>query len=152
MNLLREVLYPIEDQGIAFGVTAPIGVVMPGGDPVVQPDFLLIRSEHRGIIADDGRIRGVPDLVAEVLSPIHPDYDVFVKRAAYARAGVPEYWILRPDTSDILVYSEPDGTLSDYTNVRRLAPDDELVLPTLPIKVAVGSLFEGEVSTVQSPQ
>ena len=34
----------------------------------VQPDFLLIRRERASIIAGDGRIRGVPDLIAEVLS------------------------------------------------------------------------------------
>ena len=70
---------------------------MPSADPV-QPDFLLIRSERRDIIADDGRIRGMPDLIAEILSPSNPDLDTVIKRAAYARAGVPEYWMLRPDT------------------------------------------------------
>lgn len=125
---------------------------MPDNDPVVQPDFLLIRAERRSIIAEDGRIRGVPDLIAEVLSASHPDYDVFVKRAAYARAGVPEYWILRPETRDILVYSEPDAALSDYTSVRRFTVESELVSPTLPITVAVAALFEDAVSPAVSAE
>ncbi len=141
-NLLRDIAIPIEDQGVGIGTMSPIGVVMPGDDPVVQPDFLLIRVERRSIIAADGRIRGVPDLIAEVLSPSHPDYDVFVKRGGYACAGVPEYWILRPETRDVLVYSEPDATLADFTSLQRFNVDNELVSPTLPIRVAVAGLFE----------
>jgi Uma2 family endonuclease len=141
-NLLRDVLYPLEDQRIAIGVMGPIGVVMPGNDPVVQPDFLLIRMERRNIISEDGRIRGVPDLIAEVLSASHPDYDVFIKRSAYARAGVPEYWILRSETRDVLVYSDPDAALSDFTNVQRFSVDTDLASPKLPIRVEVAALFE----------
>ncbi|MDQ3548007.1 MAG: Uma2 family endonuclease [Chloroflexota bacterium] len=146
-NLLRDIAFPSEDRGIAIGVMAPIGVVMAGGDPVVQPDFLLIRSEHRSIIAEDGRIRGVPDLIAEILSPSHPNFDTVIKRAAYARAGVPEYWILRPESRDILVCSEPDAMLSDYTSLHRFSAGNELLSPTLPISVAVAALFEDAVSS-----
>jgi Uma2 family endonuclease len=114
---------------------------MPGADPV-QPDFMLIRSARAHIIADDGRIRGVPDLIAEVLSPSHPELDTVIKRAAYARAGVPEYWILRPETRDVLVYTEPDTEQSDFNNLRRFTTGSELISVTLPIRVAVADLFE----------
>lgn len=67
-------------------------------------------------------------------------------RRAYARAGVPEYWILRPATRDVLVYTEPDTEQSDFTNLRRFATDDELVSTTLPIRVAVADLFEDQTS------
>jgi Uma2 family endonuclease len=139
--LVEHVGLPLKQRGIAVMSAAPVGVIMPGADPV-QPDFLLIRSERRDIIAEDGRIRGVPDLIAEVLSPSHPELDMVVKRAAYARAGVPEYWILRPETRDVLVYSEPDETLADFTSLQRFSVDSELVSPTLPIRVAVAALFE----------
>ena len=142
--LIEHVGLPMKQQGVVSVATAPVGVIMPGADPV-QPDFLLIRTERRHIIAEDGRVRGVPDLIAEILSPNHPELDTIVKRAAYARAGVPEYWILRSETRDILVYSEPDAALSDYTSVRRFTADSELVSPTLPITVAVAALFEDAV-------
>jgi Uma2 family endonuclease len=140
-RLDRRIGAVLEEEGVAIASTAPIGLIMPGADPV-QPDFLLIRSERAGIIADDGRIRGVPDLIAEVLSPSHPELDTVIKRAAYARAGVPEYWILRPATRDILVCSHPDAALSDYTEVRLFAADAELESPTLPLRVPVADLFE----------
>jgi Uma2 family endonuclease len=79
---------PLEERGVAIGVGSPVGVIMLGTDPV-QPDFLLIRTERASIIAEDGRVRGVPDLIAEVLSPSNPEYDLVTKRGAYARAGVP---------------------------------------------------------------
>jgi Uma2 family endonuclease len=139
--LVEHVGLPLKQRGIAVMSAAPVGIIMPGTDPV-QPDFLLIRSERRTIIAEDGRIRGVPDLIAEVLSPSHPELGTTIKRAAYARAGVPEYWILRPETRDVLIYSDPDASLADFTNVQRFAGDSELVSSTLPIRVAVATLFE----------
>lgn len=141
IRLDREVGAVLEAQGIAIVVTAPIGVLMEGADPV-QPDFLLIRTERSSIVADDGRIRGVPDLIAEVLSPIHPELDTVTKRAAYARAGVPEYWILRPATRDVLVCWHPDVDLGDFTEVRLFGTESELQSPTMPIRVSVASLFE----------
>ena len=149
LRLVGRVGLPLESRGLAITLIAPVGVLMPAADPV-QPDFLLIRTERTDIIAEDDRVRGVPDLIAEVLSPNHPELDTVVKRAVYARAGVPEYWILRPETRDILVYSEPDTSLSDFTSVQRFAVDSELVSPTLPIRVAVAALFEDAASSTAS--
>lgn len=139
--LVQHVGLPLKERGIAIMSAAPIGLIMPGADPV-QPDFMLIRTERRTIIADDGRIRGVPDLLAEVLSPNNPELDTVIKRAAYARAGVPEYWIMRTTSREILVCSRPDQALADYTDVRTFASGSELVSPTLPIRVPVEVLFE----------
>lgn len=140
-RLMRYVGLPLEDSRTATALMAPIGVIMPGADPV-QSDFLLIRTERLSIVADDGRIRGVPDLIAEVLSPSNQDVDLVIKRAAYARAGVPEYWIVRPASRDVLVCSQPDASLSDFTSVRLFDAHSELVSPTLPIRAAVSDLFE----------
>ena len=141
MRLLHFVGFPAQEQGLAYAITAPVGVLMPGCDPV-QPDFLLVRQDRAAIILDR-RIRGVPDLIAEVLSPTNPEQDTEVKRRSYARAGVPEYWIVRPATRDVLVCWQPDPSLGDYAQVRLVAPDAELVPPTLPLRVAVADLFAG---------
>jgi Uma2 family endonuclease len=141
MRLDRHIGSPLEAQEIAIAVAAPIGVIMPGADPV-QPDFLLIRAERREIIADDGRIRGVPDLIAEVLSPSNPELDTVVKRATYARAGVPEYWMLRPETRDVVVCWAPDTAAGEYAREAIVTAGSELNSPTLPIRVPVDDLFE----------
>ncbi len=144
-RLLRFVGHPAEDVGLAYAFVAPIGVLMPGCDPV-QPDFLLVRRERAAII-HDRRIRGVPDLIAEILSPSNPEQDTDTKRGAYARAGVPEYWIVRPATRDVLVCWQPDAALGDYAQVRLVAADEELISPTLPLRVAVADLFAGAPDT-----
>lgn len=140
-RLQRHIGIPLEDRGLAVAVDAPVGLIMPGTDPV-QPDFMLIRRERMSIVGDDDRVHGVPDLIVEVLSPSNPELDTVIKRAAYARAGLPEYWIIRPGSRDVLVCSDPDPALADFTQVRHVRDSDELVSPTLPITVQVAALFD----------
>jgi Uma2 family endonuclease len=125
--------------GHGIVLTAPVGLFMPGSDPV-QPDILLLRSEDRGMIGPR-RITGVPALVVEVLSPSNAEYDLVVKREAYARAGVPEYWTPRPRERDLLVHSEPEPATGQYLRLQRVPPDGILVSPTLPVRSPVAAFF-----------
>jgi len=93
-RLYRFIGMPAEDQNLAYSFAAPIGLLMPGCDPV-QPDFVIVRKENAAIIRDR-RIRGVPDLLVEILSPGNAAHDEEIKLRAYARAGVPEYAIIDP--------------------------------------------------------
>jgi len=51
------------------------------------------------------------DLVVEVLSdePAWRRHDIVAKRTDYAAAGIPEYWIVDPETTTITVLSLPEG-------------------------------------------
>ena len=76
-----------------------------------EPDLVLLRD------AGDPR-RGNDfwtgaDLVVEVVSPDDPDRDIRRKRADYAEARIPEYWIVNPidETVTVLVLAE-----DRYTN------------------------------------
>ncbi|RIK44652.1 MAG: Uma2 family endonuclease [Chloroflexi bacterium] len=140
-RLVLHVGAPWESAGHGIFLYAPIGVIMPGCDPV-QPDFLLLRSENLSLLAADGRLRGVPDLIAEVLSPSNPEHDLLTKRAAYARAGVPEYWVLDPEARRVLVLSQPEPASADFAAVQTFALDATLSSPTLPIQVSVAALFQ----------
>ena len=144
-RLLRVVGHVLEDQQWGYAFIAPIGVLMPGCEPV-QPDFLLVRYDHAAIIADR-RIRGVPDLIAEVMSPGSMEQDSKIKREAYAHAAVPEFWLIRPATRDVLVYSAPDVLLGDYTQLQRIAEHGQLVSITLPIQIDIAMLFAGAPDT-----
>ena len=68
-----------------------------------EPDLLLLRDRS------DSRRRNRywlgADLVAEVVGPDDPDRDLVEKRADYAEAGIPEYWIADPrdETLTVLV-------------------------------------------------
>ncbi|MGH9188929.1 MAG: Uma2 family endonuclease, partial [Acidimicrobiales bacterium] len=56
---------------------------------VLQPDVLVIRrSDIRA-----RRLVGTPLLVVEIQSPSTRLIDLNLKRAAYATAGVPSYWL-----------------------------------------------------------
>jgi Uma2 family endonuclease len=144
-HLDRFVGIPLEDQALAYVFTAPIGVLMPGCDPV-QPDFVVVLKTNAAIIRDR-RIRGVPDLIAEVLSPGNAEQDTKTKRAAYAQAGVPEYWIVRPDTREVLQCSQPDAVLGDYAQTALFSATAELVAATLPARFTVADLFAGAPDT-----
>jgi len=73
---------------------APIGLVLDDENGL-QPDLVYVANEHRSIIAERG-IEGVPDLVAEILSPSTRARDRGIKLRRYAAAGVPHYWIVDP--------------------------------------------------------
>src|SRR5436853_4240876 len=134
-QIVRVLFTHIDDAGAGLTLWAPIGLFMPSCDPV-QPDILVIRADDLHII-HDRRISGIPALLVEVLSPSNSEQDTHTKSWAYARAGVPEYWIVRPASRDVLVCSRPDATLGDYTQTELVGPEGELVSPTLPIRAAV---------------
>ncbi|MCU0491731.1 MAG: Uma2 family endonuclease [Chloroflexaceae bacterium] len=144
-RLGRFVGVPLDDAELAYVFNGPIGVLMPGCEPV-QPDFVLVRREHAAIITDK-RIRGVPDLIAEVLSPNNQEQDTETKRRAYARADVPEYWIVRPQTRDVLVCRDPDATLGDYTTTQLLGSDADLAPLHFPVSLRIADLFSGAPDT-----
>ncbi|MBI1281458.1 MAG: Uma2 family endonuclease [Anaerolineaceae bacterium] len=139
-RLVTKIGTQAEEQGLAYIYFAPIGVIMPGCDPI-QPDFVVVRAGRESIIHERG-IRGVPDLIAEVLSPGNHDYDEEVKKAAYENAGVPEYLIVDPITRTVrhflLNNHREYGEPRIYTATDTLALD---CLPTLPIRVE--ELFAG---------
>ena len=145
IQLLDLVGLPLRRQGIAYPFIARIGLLIPGAQPA-QPDFLLVRRENTAIISE-GRIRGVPDLIAEILSPSNPELDTETKLGIYARARVPEYWIVRPATRDLLICWEPDRASGTYRRQRVIAPDEQLASPTLPIAFAIVDLFASAPDT-----
>lgn len=144
-QIVRVLFKQIDDAGVGVTLWAPIGVFMPGCDPV-QPDVLVIRQEDLGMV-QHRRVFGIPALLIEVLAPSNPKQDLDVKRDAYARAGVPEYWIIRPAERDVLIFSEPDQHLGLYKRLDTLLPTEDLVSPTLPIRTSVADLFAGAPDT-----
>ena len=63
------------------------------------------------------------------------------KHIAYARAGVPEYWIFRPQEREVLVHSDPEPATGLYLRVRHIPATGELVSPTLPLGAPVATFF-----------
>lgn len=85
-------------------VSAPIDVVLSPTE-VRQPDLIMIHRSRLSIHKEQGSIVAPPDLVVEILSPSSLQRDRIDKRAAYARFGVPEYWIIDPSEQGLEQYA-----------------------------------------------
>jgi Uma2 family endonuclease len=116
---------------------APMDVVLSEFD-VVEPDLLFVLNEHRDYLQD--WVRGAPDLVVEILSPTTEARDRGLKKKAYARYGVGEYWIVDPVTQTIEVYRlTPEG----FRLAATYAKDNILETSLLPgFLLPVGLIFQ----------
>ncbi len=142
-QLIELVGIPAKQQGLGFGFAAPIGVLMPGAEPV-QPDYVVVLQNNVHII-HGGRIRGVPDLIVEVLSPGSVAYDQGVKLKAYERAQVPEYAVIDPAARTLTHYRLSEG---EYDEPQVFAEDDTITFDALPtITVPIAQLFAGAPDT-----
>lgn len=84
----------VQMTGLGRVFVAPTDVEL-GPRDIVQPDVFVLLNKNLGQIGRT-RITGAPDLVVEVLSPGTMRHDLREKLDAYARAKVPEYWIVNP--------------------------------------------------------
>jgi Uma2 family endonuclease len=150
-RIARRIVLELHDQidalGLGMTLWAPIGVLMPGCDPV-QPDILVVHAADFVTIGER-YIHGRPAHIAEILSPSNPEHDLVTKRAAYARASVPEYWVFRPEERDVLVHSDPDPATGLYLQVTRIPSDGELISPTLPFRAPVATFSTGEADSAR---
>jgi Uma2 family endonuclease len=94
----------IELPGYGDVVNAPMDVELARHD-VVEPDIMVILNRTKGIITAS-HVRGVPDLLVEILSPSTKGRDRGIKLARYAATGVPEYWIVDPNARLAEVYRQ----------------------------------------------
>ena len=83
-------------------VVAPISVYLDEKN-VVEPDLVYISNERLEII-QKGKIRGIPDILIELLSPGNRSHDLERKFNLYESFGVPEYFIVDPITKEVLHY------------------------------------------------
>lgn len=107
---------------------APINFVI-GPVDIPQPDLIVADREH---ISDRG-VEGTALLVVEVASPRTKTADRTLKRAKYAEAGVPVYWIVDPDEPSLAVLRLVSGSYVDEVVVR----GDESYTAEWPLLVTV---------------
>ena len=143
-RLVHKLGVPAEEQGLAYVDFAPIGVFMPGCEPV-QPDLVVVLTERKSII-HDRRIQGVPDLIAEVLSPGSVDYDEGIKLAVYAKAGVSEYMVIDPSKRHLRYYRL--AAPGEYAPVETFSEGDTVTFACLPtLSISISDLFTGAPDT-----
>ncbi len=93
-RFVRYLMQHVEEAGLGRVFPAPVDVEL-APNVVLQPDVVVVLNANLGILIPE-RIIGAPDLVVEIASPGTEGYDRRQKQDAYARAGVPEYWIADP--------------------------------------------------------
>ena len=76
-----------------------------------EPDLVFLSAEHSSRIGES--FWEGADLVMEVVSDDDRRRDLETKRREYARAGIPEYWIVDPQQATITVL-RLDGVTSTY--------------------------------------
>ena len=115
---------------------APLDMILTNRQ-VVQPDVFFVSTDRLAILTD--RLRGAPDLVAEVLSPGSRRRDRLDKRDLYEQHGVKEYWLIDPDALTVEVLSLERG---EYQLVGRWQPGSQATSRLLPgFKILVADLF-----------
>jgi Uma2 family endonuclease len=102
-----------------------------------QPDFSVLRPRA------DYQTRGPrPEdvLLAVEVSDTTLRRDRRVKLALYARAGIPEFWIVNVEAREIEIYRSADGDA--YAAVERKGPGDVATIEALPgVTIAVGQIL-----------
>lgn len=95
------------------------GVVLPAAYPLRipgakyrEPDVLYLTPEQNAAAGE--KYCEAAELVIEVVSPDDPDRDYVTKRAEYAAAGVPEYWIVDAGAGAITVLRLADGRYEEH--------------------------------------
>lgn len=84
----------IELTNLGEVMDAPIDVQFSNHD-VVQPDIVVVLKDNK--IITQTKVKGIPNLVIEVLSPSTSERDEGLKKELYEQNGVPEYWVVDPD-------------------------------------------------------
>ena len=108
-----------------------------------EPDIIFIKSANRARIKKQYCEKA--DLVIEVLSEKNRAHDIATKRLEYAKAGIPEYWVVDPerDTITVLILK---GRQRKYTLHGAFRKGTQAASKTLP-----GFLIDVSIALSQEP-
>lgn len=98
---------------------------------LVKPPLARYREAHPG-----------PEDVLLVVEVAHTSgrYDREVKAPLYARAGIPEYWIVDVALGVVEMYRSPSG--DRYARVIQMGPDDRVAASALPgVELSVSEIL-----------
>ncbi|MGG6240324.1 Uma2 family endonuclease [Nodosilinea sp. AN01ver1] len=113
------------------------------------PDLTVIYAEQADLLRRRNTLRismGPPMLVVEIVSPgeVQRNRDYIAKRGQYQDLGIPEYWLVDPQTATILVLELREGI---YCEAATFSGEDELrSLQLGSLNVTAQDLFEAAAS------
>lgn len=127
-------------------------VRLAGPEYDVRPQLPLTASPHSEpepdlAVVPAGRTRAAHPGSALLVIEVARDSvrkDRLLKAGLYARAGIPEYWIVNVDEGCIEVHVSPDAAAGCYTKAQTLRRGEDLGCGVLPqIRFSVADLFGG---------
>lgn len=125
----------VELPGLGRVFAAPFAVELQQNPTVtVQPDVVVVLKANEAVITAS-HVVGTPDLVVEILSPGTAGYDRRIKQDAYARARVPEFWLVDPYARSVEVLWLEGDTYVSAGAFAGTATLPSRVLPEFPVRV-----------------
>jgi Uma2 family endonuclease len=124
----------LESHPVGQCFIAPFDVIL-SANTVVEPDLLFVTKERLSVATEKG-LTAAPDLVVEVLSPTTRRRDLGVKRQAYAKHGVREYWIVDPEARSVEIYVLRRRVFVKKVEATSGEVESPLVVPGLSIPLA----------------
>ncbi len=122
-----------------LGIVYQVAGVVVSDDSALGPDIVVVRADRTSIIGPTVIDGGPPDIVVEVLSS-NRHIDLVRKRARYATAGIPEYWLLDGDADTLTQLELGDDGL--YQERAVLTAADTLATPLFPtLSIPLSRLF-----------
>ena len=116
----------------------PFRIRIGGGRRFRAPDLTYLTPAQCAAIDERNVYTDAARAVFEIVSPDDPNRDLVEKRADYAAAEIPEYWIIdpRPDQRQILVLTLQAGLYIEHGRFRVGDTAEGLVLPGATVDVA----------------
>jgi len=90
--------------GSVYRIAVQIGVRLLKSESMPEPDLYWIEAIHRRGRATS---KVVPLVMEVAVSSL--ELDLGTKRQLYANEGIPEYWVVDPESETIVVHRDPVG-------------------------------------------
>lgn len=130
---LAELLYGLCPENLA--VLWPPYVVCMSTDTELRPDVQVAWE----VDIEDGIVLDAPELVVEIVDPRTTINDLNNKKAAYARMGVPHYWVIDPARPSLLAH-ELDG--KSYRQVTKVCAEEPFeTADPFPVRIVLAELL-----------
>lgn len=109
-----------------------------GGISEPEPDLAVVRADQ----GDPISAHPSTALLAIEVARESLRKDRELKAAIYARAGIPEYWIVNLAESCVEVYRDPDPAAGRYRTSLKVSTGEQLGCPSIPeLRIDVDGIF-----------
>ena len=145
-SIFRFLITFIDQFGLQHNIGRAIGSRYPiklEEDWAPEPDILFIRDEKKKNLKKN-YLEGPADLIIEILSPSTRNDDLKLKLPKYINSGVPEVWIVDPDTKKVTVHTKK-GRTENYNTKKPLITSYVLV----GLKIQIDWLWDDSVNPIE---